>query len=122
MNQNLSEDQFDGVQSRPKDPWMDQYMAGTLKQHKYPDEIDTPLYHGTTREIEGDQIVPGKPGNFVRRMKHAYVTTDLETARHYARGSGTVYEVSATGPIGHRRDARGNDFASEFPFKIRGKV
>ena len=100
---------------------MDKYVAGTLKQHKYPDEVDFPLYHGTNREISGEHIEPGHPGNFVRRMKHAYVTSDLETAKGYSRGQ-HVYEVSPTGPIGHRSDAKGNDYASVFPFRIKGKV
>lgn len=118
---NLSGAQFPGVPTRPKDPWSDKFLAGTLKKHQYPDEVDFPLYHGTTREIEGEHIEPGHPGNFVRRMKHAYVTSDLDLAKHYSRGK-HVYEVKPTGPIGHRSDAKGAAYASEYPFRIVRKV
>lgn len=121
-DEHLNPDQFEGVRSRPENAFSDSLLAGTLKKHVYPDEVDFPLYHGTHRDIsEGAQIEPGHPGNFVRRMKHAYVTSDLETARHYSRGK-HVYEVSATGPIGHRSDAKGNNYASIFPFSIVRKV
>jgi hypothetical protein len=121
-DEHLSPEQFDGVRSRPKDAFIDRMMAGTLKKHMYPDEVDFPLYHGTHRDIpEGAHIEPGHPGNFVRRMKHAYVTSHLETAKHYSRGK-HVYEVAPTGPIGHRSDAKGDNYASEFPFSIVRKV
>lgn len=99
-------------------------LAGTLKGVRYPDEVSTPLYHGTGANLQpGDLVEAGRPGNYVRRMKHSYATEDLESARHYAYDGAhgaepTVYEVRPTGPIGHRADAKGIEWATEHPLDL----
>jgi GNAT superfamily N-acetyltransferase/8-oxo-dGTP pyrophosphatase MutT (NUDIX family) len=100
----------------------DKYYGTGLTQVRHPDHMPTPLYHGTRRKIEGDQIVPGRPGNFVKRMKHVYMTDDANEARHYAGPHGAVYEVHPTGFYGHRSDAKGVSWASEDPLDIVRKV
>jgi len=104
--------------SRPQNPYADKSSAGTLRKHRYPDEVDFPLYHGTSAQLQpGDLVSAGHPGNFVRRMKHVYVSDAPERSHQYG---GTVYEVTPTGPIGHRRDARPEQgyYASEWPMKV----
>lgn len=108
--------------SRPDRPALDAAYAGALKQHRYPDEIDFPLYHGSAADFApGDLISSGHPGNFVRRMKHVYVSDAPEKSHQYG---GKVYEVRPTGPIGHRRDARPEQgyYASEWPMQVVRQV
>lgn len=110
--------------SRPENPIIDKMFAGTLKKHVYPDEFDKPLYHGSRKaDLEpGQAIVPGMPGNFVKRMKHVYATEDISVASHYAGPQGHVYEVRPSGPIGKRSDARGPDWASQHPYEVVRKI
>lgn len=92
-----------------------------IKQLRHPDDMPTPLYHGTRREIpEGAQIEPGHPGNFVKRMKHVYMADDPEEAAKYAGPYGHVYQVQPTGLYGHRSDAKGASWATEDPVDIVG--
>lgn len=110
------------VMSRPAEKFSDKMMAGTLKNHLYPDEVTFPLYHGTRADFKpGDLVEPGHPGNFVRRMKHVYVANSAEGAMQYGT---SVYEVRPLGPIGNRSDARKENgyFASEWPFEVVRKV
>lgn len=101
----------------------DSYYGTGLTQVRHPRHLPGPMYHGTRREIpDGAQIEPGHPGNFVRRMKHVYMTSDLEEARHYAGPSGHVFEVRPTGFYGHRADAKGTSWASEDPLDIVDRV
>lgn len=110
------------VWSRPKDSGLDKYLTGTLKNTVYPDENHLTLYHGSPHEFgDGDAIEPGHPGNFVKRMKHVYATTDLAAAKRYSKG-GHVYEVRPTGPFGHRQDAKNAEYASEWPFQVLRKI
>lgn len=105
------------VKSRPDDSFMDRYLAGTLKKHKYPDEVDFPLYHATDAELKaGDLVEPGHPGHFVRRMKHVYAA-EQPPENQYGKN---VYEVRPTGPIGHRADARAEQgyWASIWPYQV----
>lgn len=97
-------------------------MGNGIKQHRHPEDMPVPLYHGMNRPLEGEQIEPGRPGNFVRRMKHVYMTEDPNVARNYAGPKGTVYQVQPTGWYGHRSDARGADWASEHPLNIVREV
>jgi hypothetical protein len=93
-----------------------------LKQAKYPDEVNFPLYHSSSADFKpGDFIEPGHPGNFVRRMKHVYASDAPAPGKQYG---GNVYEVRPTGPIGHRADARKEQgyYASEWPFQVVRKV
>lgn len=85
----------------------------------HPDDVPRPLYHGTSREVEGDMIEPGHPGNFVKRMSRVYTSADPERAGKYGNH---LYEVTPTGWYGHRRDARGDDYASSSPMKIVKKL
>lgn len=94
-----------------------------IKQVRHPEHMPTPLYHGTPRDIpEGDDIEPGHPGNFVRRMKHVYMTEIPEEAAKYAGPQGHVYQVQPTDYYGHRSDARGTNWATESPVKIVREV
>lgn len=54
-------------------------------------------------------------------MSHVYATEQPEPDDSYkgARGYGrNVYEVQPTGWYGHRRDARGVEWASSDPLKV----
>lgn len=94
-------------------------IGNGLTQHRHPQDMPVPLYHGTSRQIpEGTQIEPGHPGNFVRRMKHVYMAETPEEAAKYAGPNGHVYEVRPTGWYGHRSDAKGQNWASEYPLDI----
>lgn len=97
-------------------------LPNGLTHLRHPHHVPTPMYHGTSRDITGDQIEPGHPGNFVKRMKHVYMTDDLDQARHYAGPSGHVYQVRPTDWYGHRSDAKGSAWASEGPLDIVDKV
>jgi GNAT superfamily N-acetyltransferase len=97
-------------------------MGSGIKQHRHHEDMPVPLYHGMNRPLEGDQIEPGRPGNFVKRMKHVYMTEDPNEARNYAGAKGTVYEVQPTGWYGHRSDAKGLNWASEHPLNIVREV
>jgi Rifampin ADP-ribosyl transferase len=95
---------------------------------RHPTDLPKPLYHGSNSELlPGEQIEPGHPGNFVRRMTHVYLTEDPEGADAEspkgARGYGShVYEVRPTGWYGHRRDARGQDWATSDPVIVVREV
>jgi hypothetical protein len=97
-----------------------------LRGIRHPEDMPAPLYHGSDREFApGEQIEPGHPGNFVSRMKHVYMTEQPESDEGYkgARGYGRhVYEVQPTDWYGHRRDARGAEWATEGPLNIVRKV
>lgn len=117
-----------GIAKRPEGAAMQKLVEGTLRQTRYPNEITSAdhFYHGTRGEfVPGALIESGHPGNFVRRMKHVYMTQQPEGSPQYkgARGYGErVYEVQPTGPIGHRRDAKGVEWASEFPLRVIREV
>ena len=117
----------------------DEFPGSGIKQPRHSADMPVPLYHGTSAKFEpGDLISPGHPGNFVRRMKHVYVTESAEGAQQYGwsgLGSGwdktkgneqerhpRVYEVRPTGPYGHRSDAKGEYWASEDPFEVVREV
>jgi hypothetical protein len=96
------------------------YTRGSgLTHERHPADVPEPLYHGSRAELsEGDLVEPGHPGNFVSRMTHVYATTQAESDDNYkgARGYGSrVYQVQPTGWYGHRRDARGVEYASDAP-------
>src|SRR5712692_9599141 len=59
-----------------------------LTQLRHAEDMPNALYHGTSRDIQGDQIEPGHPGNFVKRMSHVYMTESQEEARNYAGPEG----------------------------------
>lgn len=100
-----------------------QYSIGTgITQSRHHEDMPTPMYHGTPHELEGNQIEPGRPGNFVKRMKHTYMTEDPNEARNYARTTGKVYEVKPTTWYGHRSDAKGTAWASEGPLDVVREV
>jgi hypothetical protein len=88
------------------------------------------FFHGTSAEVEpGGLLSPGHPGHYVRRMKNVYMTTDMGHAQTYAFNASTqpehqphVYQVEPTGDYGHRRDAKGNEFASEEPLRVVREV
>jgi hypothetical protein len=98
-----------------------------IQSIRHPEDVPVPLYHGSDREFApGEQIEPGHPGNFVSRMKHVYMTEQPESdpggykgARGYGRH---VYEVQPTDWYGHRRDARGAEWATEGPLNIVREV
>lgn len=97
------------------------WLSPGIKQVRHQDHMPVPLYHGTSRAIpEGSQIEPGHPGNFVKRMKHVYMVDNAEEARKYAGPNGHVYQVQPTGWYGHRADAKGHNWATEFPVDIVG--
>lgn len=97
----------------------EKYFGTGLTQVRHPAHVPVPLYHGTRRDIpDGAQIEPGHPGNFVKRMKHVYMTDQLDEARHYAGPHGRVFRVQPTGWYGHRSDAKGSSWASEDPLDI----
>jgi hypothetical protein len=102
-----------------------------LKNLRHPHDMPVPLYHGSSHEFApGEQVEPGHPGNFVSRMKHVYMTEQPEHSADFAeggykgaRGYGRhVYEVRPTDWYGHRRDARGAEWATEGPLEIVRKV
>lgn len=119
------EDYEYAVLSRPTGEsaaFRDKQLAGTLKKHQYPDEVDIKLYHGSRQDFApGELVEPGMPGNFVRRMKHVYASDAPEKSHQYG---GKVYEIRPLGPIGHRADAREKDgyYASEWPFEVVRQV
>lgn len=103
------------------------YTSGMgLKNLRHPEDVPVPLYHGSNHEFgDGDEIEAGHPGNFVSRMKHVYLTEQAEgDDRHKgARGYGRhVYEVAPTTWYGHRRDARGIDWATDGPVRVIRRV
>jgi hypothetical protein len=104
------------------------YTRGTgLTHERHPADVPEPLYHGTRRGpfAEGDLIEPGHPGNFASRMTHVYATTQAEPDDSYkgARGYGSrVYQVQPTGWYGHRKDARGVEYASDTPMRVVREV
>jgi hypothetical protein len=105
----------------------DLWTAGTGLTHlRHPQDVPAPLYHGSRKEFgPGEHIEPGHPGNFVSRMTHVYATEQAEPDDAYkgARGYGQhVYEVKPTGWYGHRRDARGIEWASSDPWEVVRKV
>jgi hypothetical protein len=103
-------------------------FQGTLKHALYPSEVNFPLYHGTSMELQrGDFIEPGHRGNFVRRMKHVYAADSIG-GKGGVKGAGGygkhLYEVRPTGPIGNRADARSEHgyYASEYPFQVIRRI
>lgn len=100
-------------------------IGNGIKNHRHPEDMPTPLYHGTRREIpEGAQIEPGHPGNFARSMKHVYMAETPEDAWNYAAPHGHVYEVRPTTWYGHRSDAKAENgyWATPGPVDIVRKV
>ena len=93
---------------------------------RHPHDVPTAMYHGTSAELNpGDHVEPGHPGNFARRMTHVYMTEQAHADDSYkgARGYGrNVYEVKPTGWYGHRRDARGPEWATSDPLQVVRKV
>lgn len=89
---------------------------------RHPADRPATLYHGSNREFSpGDMVEAGHPGNFASRMSHVYMTEQAEGDESYkgARGYGRhVYEVQPTGWYGHRRDARGDEWASNSPLRV----
>jgi rifampin ADP-ribosyltransferase len=120
--------QHDDIVARPTDPFIAKMFKGSLRGERYPNEINPEerFYHGSNQKLaSGALIEPGHPGNFVRSMKHVYMTTQPEGTPEYkgARGYGQhVYEVRPTGPFGHRSDAKGIEWASEFPLRVVREV
>lgn len=116
------------IAERPTDPFLAKMFKGSLRNERYPNEIDKAehFYHGSSQPfVPGGLIEPGHPGNFVRSMKHVYMTEQSERSDQYkgARGYGAhVYEVRPTGPFGHRSDARNGEWASEFPLRVVREV
>ena len=92
------------------------------KSLRHPEDVPAPLYHGGRSQVPvGKHIEPGHPGNFVSRMTHTYATEQAEPDESYkgARGYGQhVHEVKPTGWYGHRRDARGIEWASSDPWEV----
>lgn len=128
-----------GIRAEASGSWSDRYTLrgpageepvayyGTgLEQVRHPADMPGPLFHGSDKKFgEGDRIEAGHPGNFVSRMKHVYMTEQPEGDDSYkgARGYGRhVYEVRPTGPFGHRKDARGIEWASEDPLEVIREV
>ena len=138
MNRNLNKQQFSydrniAGQVTVRGPGVDETVSERLSGHglnpvslRHPADTPGPLYHGSNADLSpGDQIEPGHAGNFVRRMSHVYATTQPEPDAGYkgARGYGrNVYEVQPTGWYGHRRDARGAEWASSDPLKVVRRV
>lgn len=104
------------------------YGHGTgIKGVRHHEDVPVPMYHGSNHEFApGDLIETGHPGNFVSRMKHVYMTEQAEGedggykgARGYGRH---VYQIEPTGWYGHRKDARGGEWATEYPLRVVGEV
>jgi len=103
------------------------HTQGTgLTRIRHHQDVPAALYHGSAQQFApGDMIEPGHPGNFVSRMTHTYATEQPESDESYkgARGyGGHVYQVEPTGWYGHRRDARGIEWASSHPWRVVREV
>ena len=110
----LQRSHLQGTPMTPDDAYDTRMAKGSLTGHFDP---NAPLYHGTKKELKGDEIVPGKykAGDQIGQKKglakdgrrlNAYATGDKELAEGYtktAKGklgkTPKVYEVKPTGPV-----------------------
>lgn len=74
------------VTTRSTDPFIAKMFKGSLRNERYLDEVkpEEHFFHGSNQQFApGALIEPGHPGNFVRSMKHVYMTTQSEGTDQY---------------------------------------